>query len=65
MNLNDAPTGMPASTPMLMQSEPFVEPASDGHPIGGFTWRHVRTDVDRRSVRGYYAVSVQEMLLPL
>lgn len=47
MNLNDAPTGMPASTPTLIQSEPFVEPASDGHPIGGFTWRHVRTDIER------------------
>lgn len=47
MNLNDAPTGMPASTPTLSQSEPFEEHASDGHPIGGFTWRHVRTDVER------------------
>ena len=50
MNLNDAPTRMPATPPALSQSEPFVEPATDGHPIGGFTWRHVRTDLERAVV---------------
>ena len=42
MNLNDASSRMPDMT-----RTPFKEPTADNHFLGGFTWRHVRTDFER------------------
>ena len=47
MNLNDASSRIPLATRNPGQSTPFKEPAADNHLIGGFTWRHLRTDFDR------------------
>ncbi|CRM65320.1 MULTISPECIES: alpha/beta hydrolase family protein [Pseudomonas] len=37
----------------------FCEPAADGYPIGGFTWRHPRTDLERPVVIINAATSVR------
>ena len=47
MNLNDASSRMPDVTHTPSQSTPFKEPTSDNHLLGGFTWRHPRTDFER------------------
>lgn len=39
--------------------ETFREPAADGHLLGGFTWRHVRTDLTRPVVIINAATSVR------
>lgn len=39
--------------------EAFREPAADGHLLGGFTWRHVRTDLTRPVVIINAATSVR------
>ncbi|ARB29654.1 alpha/beta fold hydrolase [Pseudomonas tolaasii] len=59
MNLNDAASRLPASTLSHHQSEPFKEPAADGYPIGGFTWRHIRTEPTRPVVIINAATSVR------
>ncbi|MCF4988718.1 alpha/beta hydrolase, partial [Pseudomonas gessardii] len=33
--------------PSRPHPETFHEPAADNYPIGGFTWRHIRTDIER------------------
>ena len=50
MNLNDASSRMPDVTRMPSQSTPFKEPTADNHLLGGFTWRHPRTDFERAVV---------------
>ncbi|PRA30313.1 alpha/beta hydrolase family protein [Pseudomonas poae] len=47
MNLNDTSLRMPSTLSGRSRSDPFKEPATDGHPISGFTWRHPRTDLER------------------
>lgn len=44
--------------PIRPEPEVFREPAADGHLIGGFTWRHVRTDLERPVVIINAATSV-------
>jgi len=44
--------------PTRPQPEAFREPAADGYPIGGFTWRHLRTDFERPVVVINAATSV-------
>ncbi len=39
--------------------EAFREPAADGYPIGGFTWRHLRTALERPVVVINAATSVR------
>ena len=50
MNLNDASSRMPDVTRMPSQSTPFKEPTADHLLLGGFTWRHPRTDFERAVV---------------
>lgn len=50
MNLNDASSRMPDVTRTPSQSTPFKEPTVDNHLLGGFTWRHPRTDFERAVV---------------
>lgn len=45
--------------PIRPEPEAFQEPAADGHLLGGFTWRHVRTDFDRPVVIINAATSVR------
>ena len=45
--------------PIRPQAEPFREAAADGHLIGGFTWRHIRTDLERPVVIINAATSVR------
>ena len=45
--------------PTRPQPEAFREPAADGYPIGGFTWRHLRTDFERPVVIINAATSVR------
>ena len=59
MNLNDASSVELATTPQNSQSESFKESAADGHPLGGFTWRHPRTDRERPVVIINAATSVR------
>jgi len=59
MNLNDASSVELATTPRNSQSESFKESAADGHPLGGFTWRHARTDLERAVVIINAATSVR------
>ena len=37
----------------------FLESTADGHPLGGFTWRHLRTDLERPVVIINAATSVR------
>ncbi|MCF5054939.1 alpha/beta hydrolase, partial [Pseudomonas syringae] len=39
--------------------EPFSELTADNHTIGGFTWRHLRTDLERPVVIINAATSVR------
>ena len=39
--------------------EAFREPAADGYPVSGFTWRHIRTDLTRPVVIINAATSVR------
>src|SRR5450830_1142299 len=39
--------------------EAFLDPAADGYPLGGFTWRHIRTDPTRPVVIINAATSVR------
>ncbi|MGY2374703.1 alpha/beta hydrolase family protein [Pseudomonas sp. SDO524_S393] len=59
MNLNDASSQAPAAPLKLSQSTPFKEPAADGYLLGGFTWRHIRTDLNRPVVIINAATSVR------
>jgi len=45
--------------PIRPQAEAFREPTADGHSIGGFTWRHPRTDFERPVVVINAATSVR------
>ncbi|WP_248738637.1 alpha/beta fold hydrolase [Pseudomonas sp. MWU12-2029] len=42
-----------------VQDEPFREPAADGYPLGGFTWRHAVPDPQRPVVIINAATSVR------
>lgn len=42
-----------------VQDEPFREPAADGYPLGGFTWRHASPDPQRPVVIINAATSVR------
>jgi predicted alpha/beta hydrolase len=57
MNLNDASSLTHATR--SNQNTPFREPAVDGYPLGGFTWRHIRTDPTRPVVIINAATSVR------
>ncbi|QOQ74202.1 alpha/beta fold hydrolase [Pseudomonas poae] len=59
MNVNEASAQRPAITSKPGPSEPFKEPAADGYLIGGFTWRHLRTDFERPVVIINAATSVR------
>ncbi|SFB00393.1 alpha/beta fold hydrolase [Pseudomonas sp. NFPP24] len=59
MNLNDASLPLPPVPPARDHSEPFKEPAADGHILGGFAWRHIRTDPARPVVIINAATSVR------
>lgn len=59
MNLNDTRGLKPVTTPKPGQSESFKEPAADNYLLGGFTWRHVRTDLERPVVIINAATSVR------
>ncbi|NMZ32604.1 alpha/beta fold hydrolase [Pseudomonas proteolytica] len=45
--------------PTRLHPEAFREPAADSYPIGGFTWRHIRTDIARPVVIINAATSVR------
>jgi predicted alpha/beta hydrolase len=45
--------------PTRPTQEAFLESAADGHPLGGFTWRHPRTDLERPVVIINAATSVR------
>jgi len=55
--------------PTRPTQEAFLESAADGHPLGGFTWRHPRTDLERPVVIINAATSVrsahQDRLWPI
>jgi len=57
MNLNDASSLTPATQPS--QNTSFRAPAADGYPLGGFTWRHIRSDPTRPVVIINAATSVR------
>jgi predicted alpha/beta hydrolase len=57
MNLNDASSPTPATQPC--QNTSFRAPAADGYPLGGFTWRHIRSDPTRPVVIINAATSVR------
>lgn len=57
MNLNDASSLTPATQPS--QNTSFRAPAADGYPLGGFTWRHIRSDATRPVVIINAATSVR------
>ncbi len=57
MNLNDASSLTPATQPS--QNTSFRAPAADGYPLGGFTWRHIRSDPTRPVVVINAATSVR------
>lgn len=57
MNLNDASSLTHATR--SNQNTPFREPAADGYPLGGFIWRHIRTDPTRPVVIINAATSVR------
>ena len=57
MNLNDASSPTPATQPS--QNTSFRAPAADGYPLGGFTWRHIRSDPTRPVVIINAATSVR------
>ena len=59
MNLNDTSLRLPSASPTRDHGESFKEPAADGHPLGGFTWRHIRTDPTRPVVIINAATSVR------
>lgn len=59
MNVNEASPQRPAISSKPGHSEPFKEPAADGYLIGGFTWRHLRTDFERPVVIINAATSVR------
>ncbi|MGY2176165.1 alpha/beta hydrolase family protein [Pseudomonas azotoformans] len=59
MNLNDASLRLPSASPTRDHGESFKEPAADGHLLGGFTWRHIRTDPTRPVVIINAATSVR------
>ena len=59
MNLNDASLRLPSASPARNHRESFKETAADGHLIGGFTWRHIRTDPTRPVVIINAATSVR------
>ena len=45
--------------PTRPTQEAFLESTADGHPLGGFTWRHPRTDLERPVVIINAATSVR------
>src|SRR5476651_550233 len=61
MNLQDMPSPAPAQAELTspVTSAPFKEPACDGFTLGGFTWRHIRTDIERPVVIINAATSVR------
>ena len=53
-----SPEAQGPSSPMNLPT-PFHEPAADGYILGGFTWRHPRTDLERPVVIINAATSVR------
>ncbi len=53
MNLTDVCSQIPAASRMHDHRIPFKELAIDGYVLGGFTWRHLRTDLERPLVITY------------
>jgi predicted alpha/beta hydrolase len=58
-NLNEAPSLPAEIEPTPTHSTAFMECARDGYAIGGFTWRHPRTDPERPIVIINAATSVR------
>ncbi len=59
MNLTDVCSQIPAASRMHDHRIPFKELAIDGYVLGGFTWRHLRTDLERPLVIINAATSVR------